>query len=165
MPLTDAQREADCSRWEYEDRKRRKLAVVPVDDAWTDADDGDYYDGDIGPELQRYLDLNTWGRFDYNEDGRHVLHQLAEDFRSERTTFSMSLWMQAQWATYSLLPEGLHTRTNGTRPVRATERAAGGDGSFIAAGTSAGCSSCRGPLASDAEDADDEYDDAVRHSS
>jgi len=59
MPLTDAQREADCSRWEFEDRKNRKLAVVPVDHEWTDADDGDYYDGDIGPELQRYLDLNT----------------------------------------------------------------------------------------------------------
>ena len=47
----------------------------------------------------------------FNRHGRHVLHQLAEDFRHPRIVFSKSFWWEAQWATSQLLRDGLNVRT------------------------------------------------------
>ena len=80
----------------------------------------------IGSELQNYLKRKApprvafHGRFDFNLEGRHVLHQLAEDFRHPEQTFSKTLWVQAMWATYRLLKDGLNLRTVGRHPRSAT---------------------------------------------
>ena len=67
---------------------------------------------DIGSELQRYLEDKTRGKFVAKKHGRHVMHQLAEDFRHSKKVFSKSLWMQAQWATYRLV----NVRATRTQP-------------------------------------------------
>ena len=78
------------------------------------------------PFLQDYLDevryphISFNGVFAENDEGRHVLHQMANDFRSETFTFNRKLWLDAQWLTHKFLPDGLNARTTGTRPPQAT---------------------------------------------
>ena len=70
-----------------------------------------YIGPDIGPDLQWYLDGVTWGQFDFNRYGRHVLHQLAEDYRKSKNQFSLGIFLQAMWATYSRCTDRLDLRT------------------------------------------------------
>ena len=99
-------------RWVANPRTYDDQPVLEVDD--------NEYTSDIGPVLQQYLDTENEGIFDFNQDGRHVLHQLAEDYRSPRNLFNMTLWNEAMWATYALCDDGLNVRTIGSRPLRAT---------------------------------------------
>ena len=103
--VTDDQRAVDCSQWAYDQRLARALVVNPGDDRWADVDDdaprSDY--PDIGVELQAYINWDNRGFFDFNPYGRHVLHQLAEDFRSPRQTFSKTLWLEASKRMFLLI--------------------------------------------------------------
>ena len=58
------------------------------------------------------------GAFKRNHEGRHVLHQLAEDLRSPWYTYSRALWRKTAWITH--LRVGLDTRTTGPHPPKAT---------------------------------------------
>ena len=102
--------------------RRERRIEEPVPRVTTSA--APEYDNDfddvIGPELQQYLDKHTNGHFAFNADGRHVLHQLAEDFRSELVCYDGKLWEQAMWATHNRCRDGLDVRTTGSRPHNAT---------------------------------------------
>ena len=109
------------------------MVVNPCVDDWDDVDDRlpddedakrlsppDYLSRFVGSELQAYFNQSCEGKFDFNDDGRHVLHQLAEDFRLKSFTFSVTLWLEAQWLTYKCVQNGLNVRTTKIRPPNAT---------------------------------------------
>ena len=52
--------------------------------------------------------------------GRHVIHQLAEDFRSKTMKFDKQLWKDVEQLTYRGLGDGLTVATTGSRPPNAT---------------------------------------------
>ena len=69
----------------------------PDDDDAKRLEPSEYLNRYITAELQAYLDQTNKGRFSFNSEGRHVLHQLAEDFRKPSVTFSSQLWLDARW--------------------------------------------------------------------
>ena len=73
-------------------------------------------------ELKTYCSQVGYdGMFQCNtETGRHILHQLCEDFRYKDAEFQKDLFYEALMVTKKFIPGGLNIRTTKTRPVRAT---------------------------------------------
>jgi hypothetical protein len=124
----DHARVASYSEVEHAELLALPLVVNYDHRRWADMDDdqGCQPSWTVGFELQDYLDRPATpgtaflGSFAFNREGRHVLHQLAQDFRHERNSFSHTLWMQAMWATLKLCEGGLNVRTTGRYPPNAT---------------------------------------------
>ena len=68
-------------------------------------------DQEISSELRVYLDKRCHGEFDFNDFGRHVPHQLCEDFRNESFFFSYSLFQHVVCLTDRWVDNGLNVRT------------------------------------------------------
>ena len=110
----------------------RSLATTPAWEDWVDAEDcwtPPEDDDEISVRLQAYCDRqfpddpdrefkgNFWR---HNKHGRHVLHQLAEDFRDPTFLYDSELFLQAMWATLRFMYSGLNVVTIGKKPERAT---------------------------------------------
>ena len=106
--------------WRYP--RTPKFRVKRVQPAFPDYDDDGEDCRQVGADLRSYLSAWTWafGWFKYNDAGRHVLHQLAEDYRSEHSVFNMNVFLQAMWQTHSICQDRLNTRTIGYRPPNTT---------------------------------------------
>ena len=123
---SDSESEQRNHRWKDSEKNR---FPNPPDDSYPDPSDDEKEDGNrMSGELQDYLnDSRAWnhkqedarfhGVFEPNGEGRHVLHQLAEDLRSPTFTYGRSLWEETAWFTHSRgAREGLCARTIGPHP-------------------------------------------------
>jgi hypothetical protein len=85
---------AERARQEYHHQQDLALLGAGVGPSFPDVDDDDDVDYlEIGHRLQGYLDRVLGGWFCYNEEGRHVLHELSEDYRKRESQFSMPLFL------------------------------------------------------------------------